>query len=187
MSNTRRDQLRSLLNGAFRATLAPMVLAYRAEHRLVNPMTQRRLIASYGGFLGLFPGFSGDFVNAHGYANFFTATALRDELQKAHADTDNAVRSALVSAQGEIAQLRQTVSGLRESLELAQIDKTNAISREHAMAAAMKAMGNSSTIEGISAGSLSIAVRGEWRTWMSATGSPPSLWILSISTCPPMS
>ena len=45
------------------------------------------------------------------------------------------MRGALVSAQGEIAQLRQTVSGLRESLELAQIDKTNAISREHAMAA----------------------------------------------------
>jgi HAMP domain-containing protein len=41
----------------------------------------------------------------------------------------------LVGAQGEIAQLRQTVAGLRESLELAQIDKTNAISRERALAA----------------------------------------------------
>jgi histidinol-phosphate/aromatic aminotransferase/cobyric acid decarboxylase-like protein len=39
----------------------------------------------------------------------------------------------VVSAQGEIAQLRQTVAGLREGLELAQIDKTNAINRERTL------------------------------------------------------
>ena len=44
-----------------------------------------------------------------------------------------ALRTALVSAQGEIAQLRQTVSGLRESLELAQIDKTNSVNRERSL------------------------------------------------------
>jgi hypothetical protein len=43
------------------------------------------------------------------------------------------VRSALVSAQGEIAQLRQTVAGLRESLELAQIDKANSVNRERTL------------------------------------------------------
>lgn len=73
MSNTRRDQLRSLLNGAFRAGLSPLVLAYRAERRLVNPMTSRRLIASYGGFLGLFPGFSGDFVRRAFYREVLSA------------------------------------------------------------------------------------------------------------------
>ena len=56
-------------------------------------------------------------------------------MERARGDTDNAVRTALVATQGEIAQLRQTVGGLRESLELAQIDKTNAISREGSLAA----------------------------------------------------
>ena len=43
------------------------------------------------------------------------------------------VLTALVSAQGEVAQLRQTVAGLRESLELAQIDKVNSVNRERSL------------------------------------------------------
>ena len=65
--------------------------------------------------------------------SLITVFALRDELERTRAETDNAVRSALTTAQGEIAQLRHTVGGLRESLELAQIDRTNAINRERTL------------------------------------------------------
>ena len=67
MSKERRDQLRALLNGAFDVGMAPLVLAYRAERELLNPVTSRRLINSYGTFLGFFPGFSGDFLRRSFY------------------------------------------------------------------------------------------------------------------------
>lgn len=62
MSDSRRDRARHLLNQAFSLGLSPLVLAYQTERRLLNPMTTRRLIGSYGGLLALVPGFTGDFM-----------------------------------------------------------------------------------------------------------------------------
>ena len=72
MSSAPRDRARSLLNRAFSLGVAPLAAAYRVERRLMDPVTGRRLIGSYGGFFGLFPGFSGDFLRRAFYQRILT-------------------------------------------------------------------------------------------------------------------
>ncbi len=62
MPPSNHDRVRSLLNRAFSLGAAPLSAAYLAERRLMGDEIGRRLIGSYGGLIGMFPGFSGDFL-----------------------------------------------------------------------------------------------------------------------------
>lgn len=57
-----KDRLRGALNRAFSVGVSPLTAAYQLERRLLPEDTARRLISSYGGLIGLWPGFSGDFL-----------------------------------------------------------------------------------------------------------------------------